>query len=289
MAALALLLAGCTGPGVEHTARDGGTPATTSHTVEARVLERPDWGRFFEAHDVTGTFVLHDEVAATTSRYNEARAATPLIPASTFKVFNSMAALDAGAVRDIDEVLTWDGTVRGNAAWDQDQRMRDAFQRSTVWFYQELARRIGEPQMRALLEREGYGNADTGGGIDQFWLSGELRISADEQVDFLRRLRARQLGFSPRAMDAVTELLVMEQGADSRGAWVLRGKTGWARPGGPQVGWLVGWLERDGRAWFYAMNIEVPEGEPARFAVRPAIVRAVLAAEGLLDAPADGG
>jgi beta-lactamase class D len=194
-----------------------------------------------------------------------------------------MAALDAGAVLDIDEVIAWDGVERNNEAWDRDQRMREAFQRSAVWFYQELARRVGETRMRVLLQREGYGNQSTEGGIDQFWLTGGLRISADEQVDFLRRLRRRELGFSPRAMDAVEEILVMERGTDAQGAWVLRGKTGWARLEGRHTGWLVGWLERGDAAWFYAMNLESDDPAFPMFAARAAIVRGVLADAGLLE------
>jgi beta-lactamase class D len=257
--------------------------APPAHSAVAVSRERPEWARFFDEWNVVGTFVLHDERTGTTHRYDEARAAQRFIPASTFKIFNSMAALDAGAVRDIDEVIAWDGVVRNNEAWDRDQRMREAFQRSAVWFYQELARRVGEARMRDLLQREGYGNRSTEGGIDQFWLTGGLRISADEQVDFLRRLRRRELGFSPRAMGAVEQILVMERGADAQGAWVLRGKTGWARSEGSQTGWLVGWLDRGDDAWFYAMNLESDDAAFPMFAARAAIVRGVLAHAGLLE------
>jgi beta-lactamase class D len=37
---------------------------------------------------------------------------------------------------------------------------------------------------------------------------------------------------------------------------VLRGKTG--RTGGtPDIGWYVGYVERDRRAWFFAANIDL--------------------------------
>ncbi len=55
---------------------------------------------------------------------------------------------------------------------------------SVVWFYQEVARRIGAERMQAHLDALGYGNRDISGGIDKFWLTGGLRISPHEQIDF---------------------------------------------------------------------------------------------------------
>jgi beta-lactamase class D len=238
---------------------------------------RPEWNRHFDDVRATGVFVLYDVAAGTVRRSDAKRASLRFLPASTFKVFSSMAALDAGVIDGIDDVVAWDGVIRNNAAWDQDQRMREAFQRSAVWFYQELVRRVGPDRMLELLRREGYGNQDISGGIDQFWLSGGLRISADEQVAFLERLHDRTLGFSPTAMDAVSDLLLMQRGDD----WVLRGKTGWARADG-QLGWIVGWVERDGRTWIYALNLHSDDPRFPMFEARQAVLRGVLRDAGVL-------
>jgi beta-lactamase class D len=149
-----------------------------------------------------------------------------------------------------------------------------------VWYYQELARRIGPERMREYLRRFDYGNADIGGGIDQFWLTGDLRISADEQVAFLRRFLGDALGVSPRTAEIARDLLVLEETPDYR----LSGKTGWAGVDidGPEIGWLVGWLERDGQVHVYALNIEIRRNEDA--AARLRIVREVLVELGLMPA-----
>jgi beta-lactamase class D len=238
--------------------------------ASATGVTRSDWRRHFEAHGAEGTFVLYDVARGTVSRHDTERAARRFLPASTFKIFSALAALDAGVV-GVDDVLPWDRVVRDNEAWDQDQSMRDAFQRSTVWLFQELVRRVGAERMQALLSRERYGNADMSGGVDRFWLDGGLRISADEQVAFLERLHARALGFTPAAMDTVAGLLVMDRGA----GWVLRGKTGWTRADG-DLGWLVGWAERDGRTWFYALNLTARGRDFQMFPARAGIARAIL-------------
>ncbi len=105
--------------------------------------ERKDWEKYFKAAQVEGCFLLYDLQRREYYSYNRQRVKTPLIPASTFKFFNSLVALEVGAVKDENEVLKWDGIERPFPQWNQDHDMKTAFKNSTVWFYQEMARRIG--------------------------------------------------------------------------------------------------------------------------------------------------
>ena len=170
---LLFLVLSCSGPSVQKVRHD-------------------DVASFFSKYNATGTFVLQkeDEPAFI---YNEERAARGFIPASTFKILNSLVALETGVI-GVDDTIPWDGVKRAFPAWNQDQRMREAFQRSTVWFYQLLARRIGQVRMQQAVSREHYGNENIAGGIDRFWLTGSLRISALQQIDLLKRLKHRKLG-----------------------------------------------------------------------------------------------
>ena len=149
-----------------------------------------------------------------------------------------------------------------------------------MWVYQEIARRVGEDGYRAAFAREPYGNGDTGGGIDRFWLDGALRISADEQVAFLDRLRRGDLAFRPEVQAAVRDVMTLEKGD----GYVLFGKTGWARPDEPgEIGWLVGWVERAEGAHVFALNVEPLPGSDFDMAPgRMRLVRAILSGEGLL-------
>src|SRR5690606_18539940 len=126
---------------------------------------------------------------------------------------------------------------------------RSAFRLSTVWVYQEIARRIGAARMKDYVERFGYGNRDIGGAaIDEFWLSGELRISALEQIDFLARFVRGELPVSARSAEIVKEIMLAEEGEGYR----IRAKTGLSLRTKPGVGWWAGWVERGGDICLFA-------------------------------------
>lgn len=201
-----------------------------------------------------GCFVLLDAATGTSRRVDAARCARRFTPASTFKIPHALIALDTGILEGPETVLPWDGVTRSRAVLDRDHDLRSAVAESVVWYFQEVARRIGAETMAARLRALGYGNADVGGGLTTFWLGSSLEISADEQVAFLDRLRRGALPASPRAQEVVADVLVVRRLGDGS---VVRGKTGTHRLGGGRyLGWFVGWLETDGRDLVFAMNFE---------------------------------
>lgn len=240
-----------------------------------------DVGARFGKHNLTGTFALLSVQDDTLLIHNPARADQEFLPASTFKVPNSLIALEAGAVADENVVLKWDAkkhSVGPQSSW-KDQSLRTALPASAVWFYQEMARRVGETRMKEWLDRIGYGNRSTAGGLDQFWLSGGLRITPRQQMEFVRRVYADELAFSERTRRIVKDILVLETTAD----YVLRGKTGVARPDGQAgVGWFVGWIERGGRAWIFVSNIAMDANTD--LALRKSVALEILADLGLIGA-----
>ncbi len=243
-----------------------------------------DIGARFHEQQVEGTFVLLDGQTGEFRRYDEVRAAQRYLPASTYKIPNSLIALETGEAKSKDFVIEWDSKRAPRqpwwpAAWAQNHTLESALQNSAVWYYQEIARRIGAERMQAYVDRFDYGNRNISGGIDQFWLTGSLRISANEQVEFLRRFYVNQFGLAERTVQMTKDMLVLEQTPDYR----LSGKTGWAglgEPGAPQTGWLVGYLERQGEVFYFALNIDVKKSQDA--AARMKIVRAVFGDLGLL-------
>jgi beta-lactamase class D len=238
----------------------------------------------FDRASVSGTFTMLNDQTGNFVRYDPKRAATRYLPASTFKIPNSLIALETKVATGPDFLIKWDPTRNPQQSWwppiwARDHTMRTALPNSVVWYYQELARRVGQGRMQSFVNRFGYGNRDVSGGIDQFWLTGGLRISADEQVDFLRRFYKGQLGISNTTTQTVKDLLVLEQTPQYR----LSGKSAWAGLGeasAPQLGWLVGYLERDGNVYFFAMNIDIKKNEDA--AARLVITKAIFHKLGLL-------
>lgn len=239
--------------------------------------ERPDLGRFFDAAGVNGTFVLLNLQTDEMTIVYPGRALRRYVPASTFKITNSLIALETGAVADADEVLPYGGEPQPFPAWEKDMSMREAIRASNVPVYQEVARRIGLERMRAMLARLGYGNADPGDVVDRFWLDGPLAISAVEEARFVAALATNALPLSNRSQALVREILLMEEIDGAK----FYGKTGWAfdeeKPG---IGWFVGWVERDGRIFSFALNMDMTEIEQA--GLRIELAKKLLGALGAL-------
>lgn len=246
--------------------------------------ETHDLSPIFDRASVSGTFTMLNDQTGNFVRYNPKRAATRYLPASTFKIPNSLIALETKVATGPDFLIKWDPNRNPQQSWwppiwAKDHTMRTALPNSVVWYYQEIARRVGQGRMQSFVNRFGYGNWDISGGIDQFWLTGGLRISADEQVDFLRRFYKGHLGVSNTTTQTVKDLLVLEQTPQYR----LSGKSGWAGLGeasAPQLGWLVGYLERDGNVYFFAMNIDIKKNKDA--VARLVITKAIFHELGLL-------
>ena len=138
---------------------------------------REELAQRFTDEGTVGTFVGYkvDDYLVIASDRN--RSGEPRLPASTFKIPNSLIALETGVVGDPDQdVFKWDGVVRAIEAWNRDHTLRSAIGASAVPVYQEIARRIGAERMQKYLDLFEYGNRDIGGGIDQFWLTGDLRM-----------------------------------------------------------------------------------------------------------------
>ena len=246
----------------------------------SKFKERPDWEKFFSGQGVKGTIVIVDERNGQSSVFDPGRAGTRFLPASTFKVPHALFALDAGVVSDEFQIFKWDGVKREMEGWNRDQTLRSSMRYSTVWLYQEFARKLGEAKEKAYLEKIGYGNADPSGGVDRFWLDGALSISAFEQVDFLRRLYRNELPFKKEHQLLVKNVMVVE----ATKKYIIRAKTGWTGRTEKQIGWWVGWVERPEGPVFFALNLDMPGGI-ADAPKREAIVRAALRELGALPAP----
>lgn len=236
-----------------------------------------DMGSYFDAYGIEGSIMIERLEDGKTWMHNEERTIMPMLPASTFKVFNSLVALQTGALESIDDTIRWDGIEREFNVWNQDQTLRTAIRYSTVWAYQEVARRIGQEQMQHFISEADYGNENIGGGVDQFWLDGELRITMRQQLDFMQRLYTNRLPFSRKVIDDVKEIMILSKGEN----YTLRGKTGWAQSVEPQLGWFVGYLESDDEVYFFVTNIDINKTEDAR--ARTAIVNDIFTDMGLQD------
>lgn len=232
--------------------------ACTSIAAAIDWRDSPEVANLFAAANLHGTFVLYDASADQFTGYNRERGERRYIPASTFKIPNSLIGLSVGTVHNVDEVLPYGGQPQRFKEWEQDMGLRTAIRVSNVPVYQELARRIGLERMRANVARLEYGNGEIGDVVDRFWLVGPLQISALEQTQFLARLAQDQLPMPAEAMARAREIAQLERGD----GWILFGKTGWADTYDPDIGWWVGWIQKGDRVYSFALNIDMPnEGD----------------------------
>ncbi|WP_231597670.1 class D beta-lactamase [Bacillus sp. SA1-12] len=204
-----------------------------------------DVEEFFDNDE--GTFVLRDINKGKTFIYNHERAKQRFAPQSTFKVPNSLIGLQVGAVKDEYDIKYWDGVEREIEIWNQDHTLGSALRNSVVWYYQAMARDIGESRMQEWVRNISYGNQDISGGIDQFWLSNSLKISPIEQAEFLEALYKEELPFDQGVMKTVKRMMIQKEGDD----FTLYGKTGQ----GSGIGWFVGFIKTDNQAYSFATNI----------------------------------
>jgi beta-lactamase class D len=264
-------------------------PPTPAIADAAPAIDAPDPLAVIQAAWPDGCFTARSGGRTLTS--DATRCGLARRPYSTFKIPNALIALDVGVLSGADAAMTWDRKAvpdepRYFDVWRKPHTLRSGLAVSAVPYFRTLARQIGAERMRDGLARLGYGNQDISGGLDQFWLRGGIRISADQQVAFMDQLaRGEVASFAAAAQMTVRDIMKL----DDRGGAILRGKTG-SGPiedgkGGWLV-WLVGWVERDSTTIPFAAWMEVPSGEmDAARAARDARVRSTLAALGWIDQP----
>jgi|SRR5262245_58102098 len=221
--------------------------------------ERRELGAAFAREGVVGTFALYDVRKDELALADASRAAMRYVPASTFKIANSVIALETGVVKDENEVIPYGGKPQPFKTWEKDMSMREAIAMSNAAIYQEIARRVGLERYRVWLDRLGYGNRQTGEAVDTFWLDGPLEISAIEQARFVARLAQNKLPASDRSQKIARDIIRLEQ----RDGRTLYGKTGWRFSSTPQLGWWTGWVDDGGRITTFSLNIDMPSPNDA--------------------------
>ncbi len=234
-----------------------------------------DLAGLFADKGIAGTIVIAELNGAKIYVHNEQRANTPFVPASTFKILNTLIALDVGAITEKD-VLKWDGKDRGMTACNGDQTLESAFRSSCVWFYQELARRIGTAGYMAYFKKVKYGTGAPTPELTTFWLEGDLKISAIEQIDFLKKVYREELPIRRSSYKTLKRIMTVERTP----GYTIRAKTGWAQRVSPQIGWYVGYVESGDKVWFFATNLDIAKPEDAR--LRQQITMAALKIKGII-------
>lgn len=228
-----------------------------------RTILLSSFQEILDSADVQGSILIFDLNDSAYYSNDFMWAETGQLPASTFKIPNSIIALETGVVENDSTLFEWNGEDRALNNWEQDLHFSEAFQYSCVPCYQEVAREIGLQQMTEFLDTLDYGNMQVDStNLDLFWLQGESRISQFEQIGFLQRLYRSELPISKRSEIIIKSMMIIEENQD----YTLSGKTGWSINNGEDNGWFVGYIETQRNTYIFATNVEpTPQFQMNRF------------------------
>ena len=177
-------------------------------------------GCFALMENGTAQFVISD-----LSMYKDSSFA----PLHTFFAVPSLIALDRGYINH--NPSTWVST-------------------DSISYYQSIIEKIGRADLLKTLDSIHYGKGIVSNDLGVFWKDQSLRITADEQLGFIKKLYFNQLPFQKRSQDIYKKMIIKEDNASYKLSYINGVETG-ANP----AQWLVGYLEENKHPYFFVMYI----------------------------------
>ncbi len=249
------------------------------------VKEDTSLDQYFKKYKVEGTFGMFDNGKGNFSLYNVTRFKdSAYLPASTFKIINSLVGIETGRVIDTNAVISWNGISHGRPECDKDMQMFEAFRVSCPPWYQELATRIGRDTMQKWIDTLGYAQRyqpfRIQDNLDTFWLDNSAKITADEQLGIVKRLYFDQLPFQKRTQRLVRGMMLQEKNAN----YSLSYKTAWGyTEKGHSLGWITGWIEENQHPYFFVLQVENPDRNFDMKTVRISLLKDILKQYGFFE------
>lgn len=192
--------------------------------------------------DYEFSVIVYDQNKGNYFIFNDSLSRIPFSPASTFKIANAIVGLENKVITDEHFMLPWDSIIRSNPLWNQTQNLNLAFKNSTVWYFQEMARRIGTERMMIGLQKINYCDSTfkINDDIDEFWLNGNLKKSLFEQIEFINQLSSKKLNIKKNTYNTLKTIMASDTISNS----LVYSKTGWAIQGTQDIGWFVGYIKK---------------------------------------------
>lgn len=224
----------------------------TKKSFSINKIENKHLQVILDSSKVDGVILIYDYQKNKFYSNNFLKAKEAALPASTFKIPNSIIGLETGVIKEKETIFKWDAKKRALSIWEKDLNLKEAFQKSCVPCYQEVARNIGAQKMNNYLKKLKFGKMDVNDkNIDTFWLIGKSKISPFQQIDFLSRLYNKQLGVSESTNKAIRDIMIIKKGKN----YTLSAKTGLSIRTKKIVAWFVGFIEKKGNIFFFATKI----------------------------------
>lgn len=240
--------------------------ATTSLSAAANEITTQEYSQLFKNYK--GCFILFSvNEHKIISEYNpKNRCKQRIAPDSTFKIALSLMAFNQGIINQ-NTVFKWDGKKTELPGWNQDQTPNSWLKYSVLWVSQQITPQLGYNRIKHYLASFAYGNQDFSGdpgknnGLTHAWLASSLKISAVEQLHFLKAMLSNELPVTHEAVTNTKQNLYqgkLDNGAD------YYGKTGSGRhgrneretnPSKLRDGWFVGFIENGTQQYIFVSNL----------------------------------
>ena len=226
---------------------------SSENSPKMKFEKMPAFEDLLQARNVFGGILIYDPALDTYYGNNQNYSEAGYLPASTYKIANTLVGLSTGVVENENSMFYWDGEEKALDVWEEDMNLARAFQVSCVPCYQHLAREVGVEQMRHWVDQMEYKEmVFDEENIDTFWLMGKSRISPFQQIDFLQRIFKGELKIAANHVEILKKIMRVE----GKTEYPLYAKSGWSIDGGVNMGWYVGRVEKDGRELYFATHIQ---------------------------------
>ncbi|MEO9144415.1 MAG: penicillin-binding transpeptidase domain-containing protein [Ginsengibacter sp.] len=197
---------------------------------------------YFDSSNVEGSFALLNNQLGKITVYNMKMDTLRVSPATSFKILNSLIGVQTGKITDENMIIKTDSSET------KPLTLKEAFRKSSVPYFQAVAREIGKDTMRFWIDSIGYGNKNITGSVDSFWLNNKLKISPDEQLGFVSKLYFDQLPFQKYAQQMVRDVMLQEDNTLYKYSYATG--AGLDEMGNP-IGWVTGWIEENRHVYFF--------------------------------------
>lgn len=152
---------------------------------DIRIDEKKGWNTIFEKHGLSGGFELYDNNREIANYHNLEAISIQKKPGRTFDIFSSIIGIETSIVLDESKPIYWVSRMTDTAI-NKSNNLRQFFKEHNATFYRQLALEISAEKMKEYIDTAKYGNMKISN--EPYWENGELLISADEQVGFMKKI-----------------------------------------------------------------------------------------------------
>lgn len=201
--------------------------------------------------DYEGCFVIYDSTKDRYTVYNKSMAEKRVSPDSTYKIALALNGLEEGIITPENSDIEWDGKANPFDEWNRNHNLNSAMKNSVNWYFQSIDDKLDKSEIRDYIEKISYGNMAVYSKKD-YWLENSLKISAFEQVEFLRKLCSNKFGFDDDNVNAVLNAMEISDN--------FYGKTGTGMVNGKIInGWFVGIIDQYDNTYIFAARISADD------------------------------